>query len=264
MSKYTTQIRFIVENFTQEMEGQPISKRIETACPKVFNFDFPIWLESYRPILEKKILMHYFNKEIGLETYALWKLYLEERLNLIMPYYNKMYETTVKDYDYMTNINDEETYTGKKQTQEDGKYNAKGNSDFHGESADTFHGSGISEDNGTNTTNKKELSSDLPQANYANVDYGTNLVEGEQSGTTKNNGSTQSDSNGTNEQDTTTTTTQESTNNLKGVVDDTFTRKRKGVTNIPLTDLLMKYRESLINIDVMVINELQDLFMTIY
>ena len=108
MSKYTTQVRWIIEQATSGNDSLPISKRIELACPIIFNFNFPIWNEDYRPILEKKILMHYFNKEIGLETVGLWKFYLEERLNLIMPYYNKLYETTVKDYDYMTDTNSSE------------------------------------------------------------------------------------------------------------------------------------------------------------
>lgn len=240
MSKYTTQIRWIVENATPDMEGQPLSARIGNSVNKIFNFTYPIWNEEYKPILEKKILMHYINKEIGFETVGLWKLYLEERLNYIMPYYNKVYETTIKDYDYMWTINDQETYTGNKKAVEDATYTLTGN--------DTFHGTGSNTDAGT----QKDLSSDLPQANYANLDYGTNLLEREQN----------TQSNITN--DSTNDRTSNSTNKLNNTADETYARKRTGSTGVPLTDLLLKYRDSLINIDAMVIEELQDLFMTIY
>lgn len=240
MSKYTTQVRWMVENATPDMEGQPISARIANSVNQIFNFSYPIWTAEYKPILEKKILMHYFNKEIGLETVALWKLYMEERLNLIMPYYNQMYETTVKDYDYMWTINDQEVYTGNKKAEENATYNSTGK--------DSFHGTGSNQDTGT----QKDLSSDLPQANYANLDYGTNLLEREQS----NNSNIVNDS--TNDR------TVNNTNIVSNTADDTYTRKRTGSTGVPLTDLLVKYRESLINIDSMVIEELQDLFMTIY
>lgn len=42
------------------------------------------------------------------------------------------------------------------------------------------------------------------------------------------------------------------------------TRNIKGNNGTPFTDLLIKYRESLINIDMIVINELNDLFIGIY
>ena len=293
MSKYTTQIRWIVEQATSDNQGLPTSQRIALACPKIFNFDFPIWLEEYRATLEKKILMHYFNKEIGFETVGLWKLYLEERLNLIMPYYNHLYATTVKDYDWLSDTKSIETYTGNKKIKENAKYDSTGNvnSDLTGDTTEnftgkvqdtggeTFSGTGTSTTTGTKSQSTKTLESDLPQANYADLDYGTKLTEGSQSGTTNENSKTQSDSttDKNNTTDTTnkdvihasqnvvTDTTQNSTNDLQSNTDDVYTRNRSGAFGgHSLTDLLMQYRESLINIDNMVINELQDLFMMIY
>lgn len=261
MSKYTTQIRFLVENATPDMEGQSMSERITAAAPKIFNFSFPIWLDEYRILLEKKILMHYFNKEIGLETVALWKLYLEERLNLIMPYYNNLYKTTVRDYDWLTDTNSHESYIGNKKLQENATYDANGNVKDSGE--ENFNGTGSSELTASQNQNSKTLSSDLPQANYANIDYGTNLNEGEQTNTKSENVLTKNDS--TTNKSSTTNTTQNSANELHSNSDDIYTRDKVGAFGSrSLTELLMQYRESLINIDAMVINELADLFMTIY
>lgn len=277
MSKYTTQIRWIIEQATYENQDLPISQRVALACPKIFNFDFPIWAEEYRTTLEKKILMHYFNKEIGFETVGLWKFYLEERMNLIMPYYNELYKTTVKEYDWLTDTNAHETYAGNKRLQENAKFDANGNvkSDMTGKTQDngndTFSGTGSSTTDGTKNQNTKTLESDLPQANYANLDYGTKLTEGEQTETTheQTNTTQQSTADRTNVTDTTqnanTDTTQQSTNDLQSNTDDNYTRDRVGAFGShSLTELLMQYRDSLINIDNMVIDELKDLFMMIY
>lgn len=277
MSKYTTQVRWIIEQATYENQDLPISQRVTLACPIIFNFDFPIWIEDYRTTLEKKILMHYFNKEIGFETVGLWKFYLEERMNLIMPYYNELYKTTVKEYDWLTDTNAHETYVGNKKLQENAKFDANGNikSDMTGKTQDngndTFSGTGSSTSDGKKNQNTKTLESDLPQANYANLDYGTKLTEGEQTETTheQTNTTQQSTADRTNVTDTTqnanTDTTQQSTNDLQSNTDDIYTRDRVGAFGShSLTELLVQYRDSLINIDNMIIDELKDLFMMIY
>lgn len=277
MSKYTTQVRWIIEQVTSDSKNLPITQRVSLACPKIFDFNFPIWLKEYRPILEKKILMHYFNKEIGFETVGLWKLYLEERLNLIMPYYNELYKTTVKDYDWLTDTNAHETYVGNKKLQEYAKFDANGNvkSDLTGKVQDTggetFSGTGSSTTDGTQSQHTKSLESDLPQANYANLDYGTKLTEGEQSGTTHEESTTKNDSttdrNNTTDttQNSNTDTTQQSNNELQSNTDDIYTRDRVGAFGShSLTELLIQYRDSLINIDNLIIDDLKDLFMMIY
>ena len=96
MSKYTTEVRYICEVAAglKESEGySSIDTIINKAIPKIFDFSFPIYDENYRKVLQRKILKHYYTREIGPETVALWKLFLDRRLNEIMPYYNKLYET---------------------------------------------------------------------------------------------------------------------------------------------------------------------------
>lgn len=101
MALYTTQVRTICEAaLGKQVPGgfDSVNETLKEAAPLVFNFDFPIWDENYRLTLETKILKHYYMREIGAETVGLWKLWLDERLNLIMPYYNQLYETTVLEY----------------------------------------------------------------------------------------------------------------------------------------------------------------------
>lgn len=74
--------------------------------------DYPIWDESYRNVLNTKIKNHYYFKEIGQETPARFKFYLDTKLNEIMPYYNELYLTTLKKYDIDIVSQTEETYLG--------------------------------------------------------------------------------------------------------------------------------------------------------
>ena len=104
MSKYTTEVRFICENYAglQESKGYDnVREIIEQARSKIFDFDYPIFDEDYRPVLETKILMHYYTREICEETVGLWKLRLMSRMNDIMPLYNKLYESELIKFDPM-------------------------------------------------------------------------------------------------------------------------------------------------------------------
>ena len=65
------------------------------------NFDFqmtnyPIFDENYRETLNHNILYHYYENEIGFETAPLFRFYLNQKLNEIMPYYNELYKAQKK------------------------------------------------------------------------------------------------------------------------------------------------------------------------
>lgn len=239
MAKYTTQLRTIIEY--NSTPGKPITDRIKEAAHKIFDFDFPMWLESYRETLEYKILLHYFSNEIGFETVGLWKLYLNQRLNEIMPYYNDVYLTTTDKfssaYDMDVTETLQRTLTGADNT----------STEVNGESTDT-----------TTTTakdNTQQLNSNYPQAQ----------VEGNQNnlfyGTTGTNEDATSNSNTQNQG--TNKTNSKSQGNSQTTEQHTI--QRKGITGSRTPwEIAQSYRNSIINIDVQVINALKDLFMMIY
>lgn len=102
MSKYTTELRYICEYEAglDESKGyNSVDEIVTEAAPKIFSFDFPIFNEAYRLPLEKKILKHFYTREISEETYGLWKLRLEDKMNLIMPYFNKLYDSDDLPFD---------------------------------------------------------------------------------------------------------------------------------------------------------------------
>lgn len=101
MSKYTTEVRFICETYAGYEESQDynnVDTVIGNSREKIFDFNFPIFDETYRSVLESKILKHYYTREIGFETVALWKLWLNRRMNEIMPYYNKLYNSELLEF----------------------------------------------------------------------------------------------------------------------------------------------------------------------
>ena len=107
MSKYTTEVRFICEYEAdlEESKGfNNVDAILTAAAPKIFNFNFPMWDESYRLALEKKILKHYYTREICAETVGLWKLWLDDRMNMIMPYYNQLYQSTVLQFNPLYDV----------------------------------------------------------------------------------------------------------------------------------------------------------------
>lgn len=102
MSKYTTEVRFICEKaagYDDSVGYDKVEEVLEESWQKVFDFSFPIFDEDYRPVLCKKILKHYYTREIGFETVGLWKLKLNMLMNEIMPYYNKLYDSEKKEFD---------------------------------------------------------------------------------------------------------------------------------------------------------------------
>ena len=117
MSKYTTEVRFICESVTGRQDSvgfNDVDTIIGEAIPLIFNFDFPIFDENYREVLCTKILRHYYTREIGLESYGLWKLKLETKLNEIMPYYNKLYNSELLKFNPLYDVDMTTLNTGSK------------------------------------------------------------------------------------------------------------------------------------------------------
>lgn len=79
---------------------------------------YPIWSEGYRETLNKKILSHFFMREIGYETVAMWRFALNRKLNEIMPYYNDLYKVAIQidrplsNYDGTIKLDGKTTQTG--------------------------------------------------------------------------------------------------------------------------------------------------------
>lgn len=282
MSKYTTEVRFICETASglDESKGYTdIDTIITNAIPKIFTFTFPIFDENYRTVLEKKILKHFYTREIGEETVGLWKLRLDTKLNEIMPYYNKLYRsellefnplytanlTRAKKTDYDSNRNENEnisdTSSSNRTTSNNGEVNSTNNS--------TTTGTG----SGTSNNTSIDLYSDTPQGALSGVESNTYLTNARK---VTDNGSTSSNTNNTNSYTGKVESSESGTDNSSGTYGrirgntDALTSTEDyletvvGYEGTSASDLLLKFRETFLNIDVMILNELEDLFFQLW
>ena len=119
MSKYTTEVRYICETKCG-IDVQKVPTDVDTIIgksrDKIFG-QFPIFSEYYRATLEDKILKHYYFREIGFETFAMWQTKLNTKMNEIMPYYNLLYlanfggRDPFENTDYTVKIDNKEDTT---------------------------------------------------------------------------------------------------------------------------------------------------------
>lgn len=135
MSVYTTQLRYICERYAGKTKSVDYSETpavIAAARPRLFDFPYPIYDASYKPVLETKIINHFYFREIGAETAAQFKFMLARTLNEIMPAYNQLYESAAMDFnpfydaDYYTDHKG--SGSGSKQSSSTGKTTSSGSS----------------------------------------------------------------------------------------------------------------------------------------
>lgn len=209
MAKYTTTIKSLIDN----------------------NFDFglkdyPIFDPEYREHLNDMILKHYYMAEIGFETANLFKQYLNNKMNEIMPYYNTLYQLQ-KDLlnsggAIDQNVNLTETYTHNVTTE------------------------GTSESNSNSTNENKNVSQNTPQGNLTqqninNFNYADNINFG-------NNNSEITDS-----------------SNTSGKSIEDYIKTIQGNNgNKYAYEVLIAVKNNILSIDLEVINQLEDLFMGIF
>nr|DAQ26339.1 MAG TPA: Lower collar protein [Caudoviricetes sp.] len=250
MSKYTTEVRFICETASGLGESKgyaDVDTIITNAIPKIFTFTFPIFDENYRTVLEKKILKHFYTREICEETVGLWKLRLDAKLNEIMPYYNKLYNSELLEFNPLYTAN----LTRKKKTDYDSNRNTSNNGTVN--STSNSNGSGT----GTNTNVGLDLYSDTPQGLITNVENETYLTNFRKKTDTGKSSSTTSNSTTGN-----VTNSDTGTDALNSTED--YLETVIGFEGSSASDLLIKYRDTFLNIDMMIIEDLETLFFQLW
>ena len=284
MSKYTTEVRFICETCAglEESEGyNSIQTILDNSRDKIFDFDFPIFDENYRPVLENKILKHYYTREIGAESVGLWKLWLDTRLNEIMPYYNQLYTSELikfnplYDIDLTTTHNKEDNRTDT----ENETQHKEGNKDViahsHTDESGNSSEHATSETNDATKNDHWEMFSDTPSgaldgvrdekylttALHTTDDKKGSKISNEGNGTSQTQGASTTD--GTNNLDYDEDGTRNKTATFKNIQD--YAQHVVGKTaGKSYSKMLTEFRETFLNIDLQIINELSDLFMTLW
>lgn len=233
MSRYTIELRYLIEgNYDLGLK------------------DYPIFDETYREQLNNKIIQHYYFREIGFETEALFKNRLNQKMNEIMPYYNQMYESSKLKIDPLSTIDLEEVFSRKSKTTGEGTSSTSGT----GNNTNNF--------NSTDTTDYGKISkfSDIAQAQTTPNEI---LNDKYLTSATVDDGQDKNTNTGTNTSQTESATSGTSTDKRNLDEDTTLTRKGNNGTASE-SELLNMYRETFLNIDMMIIDDLDELFLGIW
>ena len=311
MAKYTTQVRSICESKAglEESKGfNDIDTILNNSWDKIFTTNCTFFDENYRQVLCKKILKHYYTREIGLETVGLWQLFMNRKLEEIMPYYNKLYNSELIQFNPMHTMDMSKTkqITGTEAgtSAEQGNRNVSSNDGGTeretivddnvragtGSSSETINRDITNQEDINNTTGnvKKDAYSDTPQGSLTNVDnnaYLTNYRRINEDDTFVGNDDTVTND------DTTTSNSSSYREDIDNSRTDTKTfgknnltqetNGKQNVNNLTTTEnyiesvvgnngsynfsrLLQDFRDTFLNIDMLVIGEFKGLFMGLW
>lgn len=184
---------------------------------------YPIFNAGYRKVLNGKILDRYWESEIGRETIDLFRLSIRRRLNEVMPYYNELYKSLETEYGPLDTMKIHSVNSSEMLNEESGLATNVSHTD--------------------NDSKSRAVNSNTPQ---------TMLLGSEDYATGATDVNSQADVN-------TDSTQNNSSNGQTSSDSDTLVTGYQGAAS----DLMMKYRASLINIDAMILEDLQTCFMLV-
>ena len=228
MAKYTIELRRVCDIYGRnEVESWFKDYNISNyLTPKQIEQieKFGVWSKDR---LAEKIVDHYFMREIGFETPALFKHYAKVTMQEIMErQFPKIYSNFL-EYDPLSNVDFTETYTREISGLSEGKSN----------STSQNNASGLN------------INNDTPQTRITKQDLHTGAYASQVN---------QSDTSSNIEDK---TNAQSSSNTI-----EKFTRHEEGDNGVIITNqrLVKEFREIIVAIDEEIINELSKLFMGIY
>lgn len=255
MSKYTTEVRFICESkagLSESAGCDNVDDVVSKSWNKIFTNKAVFFDEEYRSVLCQKILKHYYLREIGSETVGIWKLWMNTRLEEIMPFYNQLYKSALIEFNPLYDVDLKRTHnrkidsskqdTGTSQSVSSGEINVSETS------------------SGSSNNTKKDLYSDTPQGaitGLENENYLTNARKVTDTGSTSNENSSTGTNKTTVNDDTSNTGT---ANSLEDYVENVSGKQGSE----SYSSMLLKFRETFLNIDMQVIEEFSDLFMGLW
>ena len=189
---------------------------------------YQIFDESYRKILNTKIKQHFWFNEIAHETIDIFLFQLKVKMNEIMPYYNQMYEAELVKRDPFITVRM--------------KSSSKNTGSAKNISSSVEHGTSSS----STDAKSRAVQSETPQVRLSgDGDYATGAAD-----STSLTG-VRSESDGTGSQ----TSTSSSDGSGEG--------SQEGFSG-SMASLIQAHRDAIINVDMMVIAQLESLFMYVW
>nr|DAX00802.1 MAG TPA: Lower collar protein [Bacteriophage sp.] len=190
----------------------------------LFDFDYNLYDNELKSAFEKKFIDHFYFYEIGLTPIARFKKALQIKLNDIYPYFKQLYQTELRCNDIDFMLN--------KDLKEQYTRELTGNSSVNQSSTSTSNDTSLN------------INNDTPQNKIDDLDnFMTSASKNTDNSTMNSSGTNSAENNST----------------------ETYSLVSQG--NIGVTssaELLEKWRNVIINIDQLIFEECNDLFMLIY
>ena len=268
-----------------EMLSHPLTSNI-------FPDNYPFYVddEKARKEFEEKFIAYFYYRQIGYETPFMFKQRLNTLLMIRMPYWKQLYETELeaKDINFLLNKDLKETFLREIESENaisgTNSTNQSNNSTNSIESEQTLAGT----NSGTQSTTSENTTSGTSSNTHKESSLGdgvaqASLTDGYLTATSEDNGTSSQNSNGTQSSKTSDETNTTQTNSGTSTTSDTSessgtnNQTENGKTlektelisqgNIGITSsaqLLKEWRQVLINMDEIIINECKQLFLKIY
>lgn len=232
-SKLTLELRDIVDNGVD-----------------IWDFDYPSYYEGdKKKEFEQKVIDHYYFRQIGQETIGRFKHYFKMKMREIMPRYLDLYRTVEimsAVEDPFGNVDIVETF--EEESTSSGQSSASGSS-----SSST---AGTNESNKSSNDANTHKMSNTPQGSITNIDkYMTEASTDTRLITDTEGSSSEVNSEGE--------SSSSSESSGSGTVRHTLTKKGNQGVNTYAHDII-EFRQSIIDVDMMIIEDLNELFLGVY
>lgn len=245
MSKYTMQLRYLCEMKAGLKESSPdYISVINNSYDKIIHPQTALYDPAYAPVLYKKILSHYYFDEIAHETAAQFIMRLNTKLDEILPYYNQLYASAALKFNPLYDVD----YTRTGNREDNNTVNSTRTDNLTAERTDDLASHSESVD--------WDTFSDTPEGSLTGVDNNSYL-------TTARKLDSEADGTNTGTQTMVNTGTQKNDDIIHNV-NEYFEHVVGKTGGADYSSLLLKFRDTFLNIDMMIINELKNLFMGVY
>lgn len=206
---------------------------------------YPIFDEAYRSRLNDKIVAHYALREIGSETPQMFIFYLGRTMREQMDYFNQLYLSAQRKFDPFVTSDIKQSMDSTSVNESSAR--STGSQSNESSSSST---SDTTADNSSMTFN-----SEFPQTRIDDFrQYATSASQTDSNGDTHTN----------TKQDSTATATSQSNTDYAHSSDKGNSVSHTFGTSGSQSQLLLDWRNTMLNIDLMVINSLEDLFMGVW
>ena len=270
MSMYTTKVLDILRNYALPDTNQTFDELIDATYQDYFNFHFPWYADdaNSKVEFEKLFLLHFLMYEIGQETIELHRSRVAQRLRLIMPEIQQIWDSLNVDMSWLQNVDMQ--YSGSENETSSGSHSDESSSTdtskTNGSRESSINGTSNDTSEGTTNVNTQSIDSDNPQINFSGTDYASSMSRGEPNHTvnSESNGTTSSEENTTTEETVTKSNDSSSSGKTSGSRDKTDARTEKGNRGMSRGDIVKQMRDAVYNVNQEIINRCEDLFMLIY